>query len=215
MKFDVFICHASEDKQEFVADLADGLRSRNVNVWYDDFALKVGDKLSQSISKGLTESTFGIVVMSPNFFSKNWTQMELSALITREEEYNKVILPVWHNISKRDVLKYCPLLADRVAARSEMGMSAVIEDIYKVLEPTLQYRNLADQSVGMMTIMVGKVRFFNSRKGYGFIDSEDDYQEFFVHQSALEENSLDDGDRVAFLARKNDRGGAALGVRRI
>ena len=62
---DVFICHASEDKDGFVRSLADTLRTNHVDVWYDEFTLKVGDSLREAIDRGLTSSRFGIVVLSP------------------------------------------------------------------------------------------------------------------------------------------------------
>ena len=49
---DVFICHASEDKDAFVRALAEALRSHHVEVWYDEFALDVGDSLREAIDRG-------------------------------------------------------------------------------------------------------------------------------------------------------------------
>ena len=47
----------------------------------------------------------------------------------------------------------------------------------------------------------GKVKWFNSRKGYGFISPEDGSKDVFVHVSALEQsgmNYLDEGDTITF-----------------
>ena len=63
MQHDVFVSHASEDKEAFVAPLAKILSQLGLKVWYDEFSLKLGDSLSRSIDKGLSESTFGIVVL--------------------------------------------------------------------------------------------------------------------------------------------------------
>ena len=70
MTYDVFICHASEDKASFVKELAEELRERNVSVWYDEFSLNLGDSLVKSIDKGIADSAYGIVVLSPSFFAK-------------------------------------------------------------------------------------------------------------------------------------------------
>jgi hypothetical protein len=51
--FDVFISHASEDKEAFVEPLATELRKRGLKVWFDKFELKVGDSLRhRSKNKG-------------------------------------------------------------------------------------------------------------------------------------------------------------------
>ena len=84
-------------------------------VWYDEFELRVGDSLRQSIDKGLVNSRFGIVVLSPAFFAKNWPQYELNGLTAREMDGHKVILPIWHMVDREDVLAYSPTLADKVA----------------------------------------------------------------------------------------------------
>jgi len=70
MSHDVFICHASEDKKVLVRPLAEALRERNIDVWYDEFSLRVGDSLRQSIDRGLKAARYGIVVLSPAFFEK-------------------------------------------------------------------------------------------------------------------------------------------------
>ena len=96
LAWDVFICHASEDKDSFVRDLACRLQARGMAVWYDEFSLSVGDSLRRSIDQGLSMSRFGLVVLSKAFFQKEWPQRELDGLTQREVEGEKVILPVWH-----------------------------------------------------------------------------------------------------------------------
>jgi hypothetical protein len=101
--WDVFISHASEDKDDFVRPLAQGLDNRGLNVWFDEYTLTVGDSLRRSIDRGLAGCRFGIVVISPNFLHKEWPQRELDGLVTREIGGKKVILPVWHNISAEQI----------------------------------------------------------------------------------------------------------------
>ncbi len=113
--YDFFISHAHEDKDDLVRPLAEALQERGLVVWYDEFELKVGDSLRRSIDRGLAKSRFGIVVLSPSFFAKNWTQYELDGLVAKEMLGGKVILPIWHKVSKNEVLGYSPSLADKVA----------------------------------------------------------------------------------------------------
>lgn len=111
--YDAFISHASEDKAELVRPLAEALKERGLEIWYDEFELKVGDSLRRSIDKGLANSRFGIVVLSPDFFAKNWPQYELDGLVEKEMQGGEVILPIWHHVSKNDVLEYSPSLAGK------------------------------------------------------------------------------------------------------
>jgi hypothetical protein len=121
--WDVFISHASEDKIAIARPLADALSAKGFRVWYDDFALKVGDSLRESIDHGLTNSRYEIVILSPNFFEKDWPRKELNGLATREVGQKKVILPIWHGVGFEDVLQYSAPLADRKAARNNKSRS--------------------------------------------------------------------------------------------
>ncbi len=119
--YDVFISHASEDKDDLVRPLADELVALGIKVWYDEFCFTVGDSLRRSIDAGLANSRFGIVVLSPSFLEKNWPQYELDGLVQREMESGKIILPLWHKVSKSEVMRYSPSLADKLALNSTMA----------------------------------------------------------------------------------------------
>jgi len=113
--FDVFISHASEDKDAVVRPLAHSLKAAGLSVWYDEFELKIGDSLRRKIDQGLARSRFGIVVLSPRFLSKGWTNYELDGIVSRSVDGEQVILPIWHEITKREVIDFSPSLADKVA----------------------------------------------------------------------------------------------------
>jgi hypothetical protein len=117
--WDVFISHASEDKESIARPLADALAKFGLNVWYDEFTLQLGDSLSRSIDRGLAESEYGIVILSPAFLAKAWPERELRGLVAREIRSKKVILPIWHHLTRDDVLRYSPPLADVYALSSE------------------------------------------------------------------------------------------------
>lgn len=132
-KWDLFISHASEDKESFVKPLAMMLNNIGVKVWYDDFTLKLGDSLSRSIDKGLISSHFGIVVISRNFIDKRWTEYELQGLNTIERSIGeKRIIPIWHNISKDEVIAFSPSLADKIAG--DTSRLTVIEITLRLVE---------------------------------------------------------------------------------
>jgi TIR domain len=133
-EWDVFISHASEDKDDFVRRLAHGLEEKGLKVWFDEFTLTVGDSLRRSIDDGLSRSRFGIVVISPAFLRKDWPQRELDGLVAREIRGVKVILPVWHNITADLVRKYSPTLADRLAVSSNRDLDDVIAQLLRAME---------------------------------------------------------------------------------
>jgi hypothetical protein len=113
--FDVFISHASEDKDAVVRPLAESLRQAGLDVWYDEFELKIGDSLRRKIDSGLASSRFGVVVLSNDFIRKGWTNYELDGLVTRAVSGEQVLLPIWHNITKRELVAFSPSLADKLA----------------------------------------------------------------------------------------------------
>src|SRR5580704_412496 len=132
-EWDVFICHASEDKKDFVDLFAHQLRDSGLPVWYDVFSLKVGDSLRRKIDEGLAQSRYGVVVLSKHFFAKEWPQNELDGLMSREIAGTKVILPIWHNITVEEVRRSSPILAGRVAAKSENGLEKVVAEVREAM----------------------------------------------------------------------------------
>lgn len=136
MLHDVFICHASEDKDDCVRPLAERLRAEHLEVWYDEFSLSVGDSLRESIDRGLANSRFGIVVLSKHFFAKGWAQRELNGLVSREiAEDRRLVLPVWHDIGPSEILRHSPPLADVLAVSTARGIDAVATELLKKLRP--------------------------------------------------------------------------------
>ena len=132
--WDVFISHASEDK-DFVRELAHALKNRGLTVWFDEMTLKLGDRLGESIDRGLAESHFGIVVFSPAFFQKPWPRYELEGLVNREMAHGKTILPIWHQVSLSEVARFSPSLANKMAVSTDRGIEYVVSQIMEVVAP--------------------------------------------------------------------------------
>lgn len=137
-KYDVFISHASEDKDAIVRPLATELERLSVRVWYDEFSLKLGDSLSASIDKGLKESRFGLLVLSKSFLRKNWPEYEYRSLLTRQIDGEKVILPLWYGVMKEDVKGYSLFLADIMGFPvSEDNLMVATLAILRVVRPDI------------------------------------------------------------------------------
>src|ERR1039458_2182253 len=139
---DLFISHASEDKDDIVRPLANYLRRVGVKVWYDEFTLTAGDSLSRSIDHGLTIAKYGLVVISPNFIEKPWPEYELRGFTAKEVAgVNKVIIPVWHRVTLDNVLKFSPPLADKLAVvTANRTLDEIAEDVLRAIRPDLSDR---------------------------------------------------------------------------
>lgn len=129
-EFDVFVSHASEDKNAVARPLAQALQASGLRVWYDEFELRVGDSLRRRIDAGIARSRFGVVVVSKSFFAKGWAQYELDGLVTMKVSGKQVLLPLWHEISMDDVRSASPSLADTVALRtSDYSIAEIANEI--------------------------------------------------------------------------------------
>jgi hypothetical protein len=141
-EFDVFISHTSEDKEAIARPLAEKLANFGLNVWFDEFTLEVGDSLMESIDKGLANSRFGVVILSPSFLNKGWSKYELRGLVTREVGKGKVVLPIWHDISRQEIENISPTLADKFALdTSKQKPDEIALLLIKVIRPDI-FENL-------------------------------------------------------------------------
>ena len=136
-KYDAFICHASEDKIKVATPLAELLERCGLKVWYDKFTLHVGDSVSQKIDEGLTSSKHGVMILSKNFFNKRkrWPKKEFSALMNRHVNSNRrIILPIWDDISRKEIEKHSAQLADIQALKTDNGIEKVAEELCREIK---------------------------------------------------------------------------------
>ena len=138
-EWDVFICHASKDKNAIARPLGDLLESYGLRVWLDENELKLGDSLRGTIDHALTKSKYGIVILSKAFFERDWPQRELNALAALESPERKVIIPVWHEVDHGFITNFSPLLADKFAVSTEHGLVQVVTQILRAIQPNIKY----------------------------------------------------------------------------
>src|SRR5579871_1909127 len=167
-EYDFFICHASEDKDVFVRPLANQLINLGFTVWFDEISLNIGDSLFEEISEGIKNSYYGIVILSKNFFKKEWTKKELNALVSKEIFSSaNVILPIWLEITADEIYSYSPLLTDKVS------ILVTRNEIEKAIDKILK---LSNSQVVTYEMLIEKVKFLqkcssDERKKY-IIDAE-------------------------------------------
>ncbi|GLY10374.1 toll/interleukin-1 receptor domain-containing protein [Pseudobacillus badius] len=139
--YDIFISHASDDKDDFVRPLAEYLSNEDISIWYDEQKLTWGKPTRRTIDKGLSNCRFGIVVFSEAFFRKGWTNYELDGLVARyNSEGGELILPIWHNVGYEEVKKFSPPLADITALdSSKMSIEEIAEQLTILLKEASGY----------------------------------------------------------------------------
>lgn len=134
-EYDVFISHANEDKDAIVDGLAQQLEVLGVNVWYDDDQIQIGDSLMDSLDEGLSESRYGVIVLSENFIDKNWPESELKALMQRFQQDDVGIMPLRYGIPHEEIANSYPLLSDLVSRQIKPDtIQDRVQDIYNVVK---------------------------------------------------------------------------------
>lgn len=133
--YDFFISHASEDKVTVGRPLYEALTSKSYEVWFDEAELHIGDSLLDKIDEGLANCRFGIVILSPRFFEKEWTQEELKGLRARQLSGGPgIILPVWKDVDANFLNAIHPSLAQIKAANFADGIEKVVAEIEHVFQ---------------------------------------------------------------------------------
>lgn len=135
-EYDVFISHASEDKEDFVDEFVAELRKAGVKVWYDTSQIAWGDSLRKRIDDGLTKSRFGIAILSPNYIAdgKYWTKEELNGIFQLESINGKTLLPIWHKLTKKQVTDFSPIVANKKAmTTASMTPQEIAHELVKLI----------------------------------------------------------------------------------
>lgn len=131
-QYDVFISHASEDKEDFVEPLARALQEAGISTWYDSDQIGWGQSIRQSIDKGLINSRFCLVILSPSFLKKYWTNYELNGIFQKDAvSKGSLILPIWHNVTRDEIQEKNLTLTDMLAMNTAIDST---EDIVGALK---------------------------------------------------------------------------------
>ena len=111
--YDVFISHANADKANYVDELKASLDKLKIEVFYDKDSLEWGDNWKSRILEGVAKAEFAIIVISENFFDREWTEKELTEFLNRQNIIGqKIILPILHNITVAQLKEKYPAVAD-------------------------------------------------------------------------------------------------------
>lgn len=144
-----FISHDSRNKDLIARPLALGLNSRLCFVWYDEYSLKVGDSLRESIEKGIKDAQKCIIILTKEFLSNpGWTKKEFNSIFTREMiTKERVVIPIWYGVSPMEVYEYSPSLADTVALTWPTSEGKSKDDYNKEVETLISKLHTAITSI--------------------------------------------------------------------
>ena len=69
-----------------------------------------------------------------------------------------------------------------------------------------------------MSSKTGKIKWFNPKKGYGFIDQDDDDKDMFIHITALQQaniSGLNEGDKISYDVEEENGRQSAVNIKQI
>lgn len=119
-EYDLFISHASRDKKDLVEELFQSMNKLGIRIFYDKESLEWGDNWKEKILNGTKRAEFAIIVISENFFDREWTERELAEFLNRQNRNGqKLILPILHNISLEQLQEKYPSVANIQAIDSK------------------------------------------------------------------------------------------------
>ena len=127
-KYHLFVTYASEDR-DYVNKLGGAFEGRGLNVWYDQTEIKVGDVVIDKINDGLSNSSYGVLVLSEHFFKKEWPQYEKKTLMYQYIEDKKLLFPMWHKIDKEGIKKHDPHLAGIFSLKSDLPLRTIVSKV--------------------------------------------------------------------------------------
>ena len=157
--YDIFISYAHEDSK-IAKELASKLSKLGLKVWIDILKLKIGDSIVAEIGKAITRSKYGILIMSKNYLKKQWTIEEFKSLFQKQlSSGERIILPIWHGIEKKDIKKDYPFLVDiKALSTYNKTLDEIVDEIYSVAKNMESTGGKNDVQSLVRTLIPGKLK---------------------------------------------------------
>lgn len=152
--YDVFICHAGEDKDAIAMPIYDRLQDGRISIFLDKEELRIGGNAPEDMVNAMNTAPIGLFILSPEFAAKKWPMIELLCFLRRAKEAENardvrkkpVLIPVFYRLSVADCRynnpfkKYCQVLGktdflDRLEA-GETDIKTVREALKSLSENT-------------------------------------------------------------------------------
>ena len=182
---DVFLCHAGEDKNEYIIPLKTALDKENITSWLDEIHIEWDDSITKKVNEGLRISKYVVVFFSNNFFNKNWPERELNSVLSQmASSGEKRILPIalTKNLLNEVKDKY-PLLSDIKFLFWEDGLDKIIISLNRLF-------NKQTKEISENTSPEFKIPMPNIKKGFTQRDKDKFLYSSFEFIKAFFENGL-------------------------
>ena len=91
----------------------------------------------------------------------------------------------------------------------------------EIIKKKINFPSLKITNKGLrnkMSTLQGKVKWFNGKKGYGFIERDDKEKDAFVHASAVKAAGmrfLNEGDKLEFTLEDGPKGPSAVNLKKL
>ena len=130
---DVFLCHSSEDKEEYVRPLARIMEARGVSFWLDEAELEWGDPLLKTINRGLATSRYVMCFLTPSFLERGWPQAEMGGVMSAQlSDGGKRILPL-QIAPLEEIRTEYPMLGGLKMETWDSGLEEIVKSLRRVL----------------------------------------------------------------------------------
>jgi len=129
--FDIFIGHASEDKDEVARPLFEECEKQGISAFIDEIHISWGDSLTEKINHALGKSKYFLAVLSEKSITKSWPRKELNSAVAREICGEQKVLPLIVGNHKK-ILAEFPLLADKLFIQWEGDAKQIANEIIKI-----------------------------------------------------------------------------------
>ena len=135
MKYEIFIGHAFEQKDDVATPLFEELTKEGIRTFIDIVEIKWGDSLTKLINKALSEADYFLAIISINSISKSWPDTEMNAAIARQIDGKQKVLPLF--VGTTEEIKKCkehyPLIADRLYKEWSNNPEDIARDIKNII----------------------------------------------------------------------------------
>lgn len=133
--YDVFLCHASEDKEKIARPIFDGLSNADINVFLDEKYIKWGDSFVEKINHALGRAKYVIAILSSNSVGKSWPVKEINTSLAREIAGKQKLLPLMVGDDKEieSFQDKMPLISDKKYLRWKENTSEIVESIKSIM----------------------------------------------------------------------------------
>lgn len=126
---DLFISHASADKEQYILPLSKALTTYGVSFWLDSNEIGWGDNIPMKINEGLRNTRYALLCLSNNYLERPWPETEMSAVLAiQNNDGGKRVLPLILN-SKETIFQKYPILSSLAYRDFSSGADRLAQEL--------------------------------------------------------------------------------------